>query len=104
MSVKELRNKGYKVFVTHYRRYIDEYGDIRLGTRYDIEDSGGFYNGVSVYSASILPTGGQTRVLVETPEGRWIEKIVKCSDKDMYSRKIGRSIGIGRALKELGIS
>lgn len=74
MTVHELRKSGYKVRVLHYR------------------------NGKSMCFWEDDPKGGETVVQITTPDGRELEGCAKCSDKDLYNKKIGVKVAIGRAL------
>lgn len=48
---------------------------------------------------NLLPTGGQTKVILRTPDYGMIETIVECSKKERYNKRIGLKIALGRALK-----
>lgn len=73
LTVSDLRKNGYKVRVLHYRiqdhRFLGEY----------------------------FAKGGETVVQITTPDGDF-EGRAKCSKKDLYNKKLGVKIAIGRAL------
>lgn len=73
-TVQQLREDGYTVKVRHNR-------NTQLGVVVD-------------------PKGGSTEVRIEK-DGIGANGEAVCSTKDNYSRKIGRNIALGRALKEL---
>ena len=77
-----LKEAGYRVAVGHLRRFekLPE-GEVR-----------------------IIPTGGATRVRIscpDNPETIIATGIAYCSNRDNYNRKLGLTIAIGRALKQL---
>lgn len=47
------------------------------------------------------PRGGLTQCRVTLPDGTEIVGTAECSDRDNFSKKIGRDIALGRALKVL---
>lgn len=49
----------------------------------------------------ILPRGGETMVRVFDDDGTTVSGIARCSDKDNYNKRLGRTIALGRALKRL---
>lgn len=69
MTVRELRSKGYKVRVLHFR------------------------------PKDISNLGGYTVVQIRTPDGQEIEGKAICSNKENYNKKLGVKIAVGRALK-----
>jgi len=87
-----LKEAGYKVTVSHQRRRQS----VTAGT-----NPAGFLEWVS----QIMPTGGTTLVEISWPDKP--EEILArggayCCDRDNYNRKLGLTIAIGRALKDLG--
>jgi len=73
-TVKALRQNGWKVRVLHHR-IID---DRNLG--------------------EIYPKGGKTQIIIDSPVGEHFEGIALCSIKDLYNKKMGVKIALGRAL------
>lgn len=51
----------------------------------------------------IEPRGGKTVAKIILPDGSEITGEARCSDRDNYSKKIGRDIALGRALKSLEV-
>ena len=72
MTVHDLRKAGYKVRVLHFRNQDDR----------------------SLYA--VHPKGGETVVQVTTPEGFNYESSARCSDKDLYNKRIGVKVALGR--------
>ena len=90
-QLAELKGAGYKVTVTHQRKYES----VANGT-----NPAGFLEWVS----QIMPTGGTTLVEISWPDKP--EEILArggayCCDRDNYNRKLGLTIAIGRARKAL---
>ena len=73
MTVHDLRKNGYKVRVLHCRKFCgNSFGAFK-------------------------PKGGSTVVQITTPEGVDLEGVSRCSDKDLYNKKLGVKVAIGRA-------
>lgn len=86
MTVKELRQSGYKIKIFHNRAKCSPM----------LLD-----NGVKTFFGDVLPKGGRTELHLISPEGIEVVAEAKCSEKDNYCRKVGVAISLGRALKEL---
>lgn len=71
MTIKELRNKGYKVRVLHHR--------------------------TPCVWETFHPKGGTTHIIIDSPSGEHFEGIAYCSPKDNYDKKLGVRIAIGRS-------
>ena len=87
-----LKEAGYKVTVSHQRRY-------------EAVPSPHGWIPAAVQSHRIIPTGGITRVEIfwpDKPEEVLATGVAFCSNRDNYNRKLGLTIAIGRALKALG--
>jgi len=83
LTIKQLRQKGYKVRVMHTRHYISRQ---RIG-------------GVS---SEVSNFGGLTKIELTTPD--MITTVVgesECSPQDNFNRRLGNSIALGRALNRL---
>jgi hypothetical protein len=82
-TIKDLRRQGYKVRVMHSRRYDTKHK-------------------VSGTVLELAARGGSTTIELTTPDKQLtvFGKSV-CSIEDNFNRKVGNSIAIGRALKEL---
>jgi hypothetical protein len=52
-------------------------------------------------TGKVSPRGGWTEVRVLLPDGTLVRGTALCSEKDNFSKKIGRDIALGRALKQL---
>lgn len=74
MNVKSLRQSGWKVKVLHHR----------------IEDDRIF--------GAIRPKGGKTEIIIDSPCGEHFRGIAVCSNNDLYNKKMGVKIALGRAL------
>jgi len=78
MSIQELRNKGYKVRVLHYRNFIERQS----------------FGGIREY---LSPKGGRTKLVIDTPTGDHFEGEAVCSSQDNYNKKLGIRIALGRS-------
>lgn len=82
-TIKQLRQSGYKVRVLHKRNYNS------------IQRLGGI-------TKELAPKGGQTFIQITTPCKTYTEAGVSiCSDKDLFNRRTGNEIALGRAIKNL---
>lgn len=82
-QVEHLRRNGWKVRVYHQRQTPQ--GLKRIQGK----------------NQKILPKGGLTEVSVISPEGETGSGWAECSKKDVYNRKLGVQIALGRALKSI---
>lgn len=100
MSIDELRNKGYKIRIIHYRTYLSncltDNNNKRVLSRFEAEKEGIFN---SLYGPQSF--GGMTKVELRSPDGTEVTGESMCSMKDQFSRRFGRDIAIGRALAKL---
>lgn len=71
LTVSYLRRSGYKVAVHHHRK----------------RDKNGI----------ILPKGGKTVLVIDSPHGEHFEGSSKCSNEDNYDKKLGIRIALGRS-------
>jgi hypothetical protein len=82
-NIKQLRQAGYKVRVLHKRNYNKRY-------RMD---------GISM---ELLPKGGETYIEITTPDKSLTTAGASiCSDKDLFNRRTGNTIALGRAIKSM---
>lgn len=102
MTVKELRARGYKVRVTHWRYCIDRgyfprmivsmCPQYAIKERYVVEKLGDV----------LYPMGGETIIEVTHPKlgvnnkSLTLKGEAKCSFKDNYDKKLGVKIALGR--------
>ncbi len=89
-SVQNLRDKGLRVKVTHYR--ISRMKKPRAFVL------------VPAYLATndnVYPKGGLTTVSIKFPSGKEIYGEARCSHKDPFNRKEGVSLAIERAFDSL---
>ena len=83
ITIKQLRQNGYKVRVLHKRNYNS------------IQKIGGI-------SKEVAPKGGETFIEITTPDKTiTIAGASICSNKDLFNRRTGNEIALGRALKSL---
>jgi hypothetical protein len=84
-TIKQLRQKGYKVRVMHSRNY------------HPIHKMDGVYKEVS-------SRGGSTTIELTTPDKQTtvFGKSV-CSVEDNFNRRVGNAIALGRALEQFKI-
>lgn len=82
LSIKNLRQRGWKVRVLHERNYF-------LRNRLDGN------------STEVCARGGRTEIQLTSPDKK-INVSAKsiCSDEDNFNRKVGNSIALGRAWKK----
>ena len=82
LTVKDLRQKGFKVYVKHSRAH-----------KFDLSQ-------YAACSRDYAPTGGITTVEIFY-DGKFVASgVAKCSVKDNYNKKLGVRIALGRAIKE----
>jgi hypothetical protein len=82
-NIKQLRQAGYKVRVFHKRNYNQ------------IQKIGGI-------SMEVAPKGGETMIEITTPDKiMTIAGASICSDKDLFNRRTGNEIALGRAIKAM---
>jgi hypothetical protein len=83
MTVESLRKSGWKVKVLHYRS--EESCEGRISSSHSKE-------------SRISPKGGKTVIVLDSPAGEHFEGVAACSSNDLYNKKIGVKIALGRAL------
>jgi hypothetical protein len=84
-TIKQLRQKGYKVRVMHTRNFD-------------------LYQRIDGVAKEISNFGGNTKIEVTTPDmTTTVTGQSKCSDKDNFNRRLGNSIALGRALDKLKV-
>lgn len=84
LSIKTLRQRGYKVRVIHDRKYTKD--NVFFGVQHK----------------RISPRGGLTTIELTTPDKKiTVSGKAKCSIEDNYNKKVGNSIALGRAFKSL---
>jgi hypothetical protein len=82
LSIKNLRQKGWKVRVLHERNFFLK----------DKMDS---------HSIQTAAKGGRTEIQLTNPDKTInASGVAVCSDEDNYNRKVGNSIALGRAWKK----
>lgn len=92
MTVKELRKQKYTVKVEH-KRYINNFST--LMTKHEAMSQG-------FKPLHFSPFGGKTSVTVTTPDNNTsVTGESLCSLKDPFDKKLGLTIALGRALKQL---
>ena len=89
-TVQSLRAQGHKVYVTHLRRWVQP---SILATVGEVAD-----NNVAEQDYILQAKGGMTRVKVIKNDHE-IVAYAHCSKKDVYNKKLGVKIALGRALK-----
>ena len=83
-TIKQLRQRGYKVRVLHSR-----------STRAIANLDGS-------YRAELLAHGGSTTIEVTTPDKQiTVSGKSLCSSKDNFNRRVGNEIALGRAIEQL---
>ncbi len=85
LTIKDLRRQGYKVRVIHKRNSIK------------VQKIMGVAHEVSA-------RGGSTTIELTTPDKQHtVSGMSVCSLEDNFNHKVGNSIALGRALKELEV-
>lgn len=83
LTIKQLRQTGYKVRVLHTRNYKT------------VHKMDGVYK-------ELLAKGGSTTIEVTTPDRSiTVAGTSICSELDNFDRKLGNSIALGRAIAKL---
>lgn len=95
-TVESLRKNGYKVRVQHFRPIYSKLDEDEAARKYD----GGLipYSRKSRVKPPIYSKGGKTIVEITSPEGVEMKGEAICSDKDVFSYKLGVKVALGRAL------
>ena len=88
--------EGAEVTFFHGRRV-----DGRVGTWYRSQGERGDLNVWTEEGLAPSPRGGHTTCQIKLPDGSEVVGVAECSQLDNYSKKIGRNISLGRALKRL---
>lgn len=82
-NIKQLRQAGYKVRVLHKRNYNT------------IHKIGGSHK-------EVAPKGGETFIEITTPDKSLTTAGASiCSDKELFNRRTGNMIALGRAIKSM---
>jgi hypothetical protein len=89
-TVKSLRQKGYKIYLNHYR--INK-ANKKLTPLYAFQ--------MTQNQNLIDARGGLTKMELTSPEGIKVRVESKCSKHDAFNKKVANSICLGRALKKL---
>ena len=93
-TIYSLRRKGYKVRVVQFRNFKRR-GDSEICsyTKNELDNSDNAF--------TLLSKGGLTHIDITTPLGETASGEAVCSIKDLYNRRLGNTIALGRALKKL---
>lgn len=86
-TVKQHRQNGFKVRVTHYRLTVN--GEMIQYSRKTKCDNVMNHN------------GGYTDIDVRHPDGTEVSATAHCSIEDKFNYTVGTNIALGRALKQL---
>lgn len=100
-KIKELRDKGYKVYVYHSRVLeLEEDGNLLTAT---VElSSPDEVREAREQGWTLLPNAGKTLVDICDEDGNPLATgMAVCGKNDNFNKTIGRDIALGRALKEL---
>jgi hypothetical protein len=88
--------EGVAVKFFHGRRVEQQFG-----TWYRTKGKDGNLKSWVEKGYTLLPRGGHTSCLLTFPDGKEVWGSAECSSLDNYSKKIGRDIALGRALKNI---
>lgn len=101
MNLQEIRNslneRGYRLDIVHLRKHpirLESGEEFEMKTKAQIIST---YGNMGMVSA----TGGETRVQIGKDGEVVATGVAVCSERDTFSRKIGLTVAMGRALKEL---
>lgn len=96
-TIDQLKAEGFKVRVRHLRRCADWRGRI-LEIFLPLHE-------IRTEGLELLPTGGETRVSIEYPDGlSGVNAVAACSVQDNFCRRTGLELAVSRALDLLGRS
>lgn len=91
--VQVLRDKKFKVSVTHYRNYW-ELDDMRRPIKVCLPK----YESPGLQYA--LPTGGKTVVEIINPvNGKYINTETVCSKNEQFNKRLAVKVAVGRLMK-----
>jgi hypothetical protein len=95
LSVESVRSYGYQVDVYHIRNFIPKLKASKMDVRSERPE----------YEAVEAHKGGKTVVRIRQGRGGRIlsEGVASCSPADMYNKKRGIEIALGRAVKNLSL-
>ena len=93
-TVADLRRSGFKVRVSHTRYFNHKF----LGGSKIVRSA---YTRFSPNRQDVLPKGGETTVEITDPNGVTVFGTSVCSQNEAFFKRLGLSIAIGRALKQL---
>jgi len=101
--VKRELPEGAKVKFHHGRRVDGDWGTFfRKKENWGCWDPERTTDGHRTHTSDeISPYGGTTTCLITLPDGTEVSGAAACSNKDNFSKKIGRDISLGRALAAL---
>ena len=92
MKTKKELPEGYRMYITHYRRFPETETYM---TRFDASTEG---------FEQPLHTGGATEASIVNEEGEIVAMgLSLCSERENFNKKIGRDIAKGRAFKSWGL-
>ena len=92
VTVKSLRQNGWKVRVTHLR-FVTKNGE--LESTFEIRN---FNKEMMQW---LETKGGKTIVDLRSPAGLEVSAEAECSKKENFNRKMGLQIALNRALKKV---
>lgn len=101
-KIHTLRLAGFKVRVTHKRKYQLSGKQMLSGLEFFNLHGDDLSKGSRYFEP--LAKGGMTQVDITTPEGNNAFTIAHCNETDGYCRKTGAYMALERALTQLGVS
>jgi hypothetical protein len=104
--ITDLREEGYHIKVKQLRQLADEFGSYGFFPKHEIRELRKKKD-----SLALSPRGGKTVITITTPGGTTVEGVARCrcddpartTPGDVFNKKVGLSIALGRALKQLPI-
>lgn len=92
MNVKDVENAGYKVDITHFRRYEEVVMASNGRPKIVVVERPNQKGRVS----RALPRGGRTEVVITDKDGETSTAVAVCGEKDMFQKALGVKIALGR--------
>lgn len=115
LNVNNLRAEGFRVRVTHYRRYLNYDGmklfvysltpkDVNKPLHLNNHNDFAFVELPNVHSPGLkwaLPHGGKTYVTITDPDNKYhFTGTAKCSVRDQYCKREGVQLALNRAMQQ----
>jgi hypothetical protein len=104
MSIEEIQNKGFKVKIRHLRYFPLIKDENQFYTKYSYLNKYNNGDKTDTFSKVVSTHGGITEVTIKSPDGKEFSAKAVCSQKDQFSRKVGRETALFRAYQKFNQS